>query len=985
MIRDELTGLLTRKSLFELLKDIQNIYVVMIDVDHFKVINDTFGHRIGDKVLSVIGNILKDMEGEGIYPIRYAGDEFVILIRKDKESLQSILESIIYSIKSYSFVSQEGDSFNVSLSFGIYSKTEKDSVEQAIRRADKALLISKSTGRDKIVFWEDIINDNIDREKDIPFVGREKAFDVLLSWYKKKKSPFLLIEGSKGQGKTRFLKEIEGFLSPYDIIFVKYYVIKGKTSVSYKSVLDIMKECINKCDVGNKYKSKLYDTINNMKVNGYAEYSEIAELFDQIVQEMKKNVLIIIDDFNWFDEADMDVMQYIIRKNKNKIRVIASVDRKDIIFMPEYTILKEIYNSKDVEIISLSNINKEEIYRALLKYYSKYLPSYVIDEIYNVTGGNPFLLSSIIENIREIDNIYSLFNMQIKHSVYKLISYFIGNLDDRTTDLLYIIAFTEKGIPASLIDTIGGVDIWYKIEQLEKDNILYMDKKGYVKIRYGIIRLGFFYLPIYRMRRIMVSLGKMDISGKEIYKIYFYMGNISKGIEKIKELLKGGIEPADLLKLISIIKDYDQVRKEKEIVIPLIDYMLKYGMDKAVDTIYSSIVFEESFEYFDLFIRYNIRKKNIVEARSLLKKVEEIYGDKEQYLPYILYRQYYLDSLEGKYKFNHYREKMEKYKNSKYYVDIYNTYINNLIHFDKNIKEAEQMATHVLSIALKMNYAIGIANIYALIGTILFKKHEFEDSFNIYKKSLEFYIKEKDISRIASIYLNMGNVLIEEGKWRSGLKHYKESLEYSRMSGSMASVARTLNNMATIYIQMNNIDTAISMIEDAFVIASDIANPRIIGITLFNKGMAYLVKKEFAMAIHNLEEASNIFENAGFRYLKDISETAIAEVLLWMGEKEWAKEKLEDLQKKDLSAEFLFYLANLEKKEINNIIEMIDKVDEDDFTKARYYFLSALYLKRINKNIALSLLMEADGLFAYLDSHKYIMEIKNLYKELSND
>ena len=159
---DELTGLTSRRHFFAILGSEmfrarikgESLCMMMLDIDHFKNINDTYGHLAGDMILKQLGKILK----ENTYPLdyvgRYGGDEFIILMPetsystaiKVAEKLRKIIDSCHWDIGE--------KRISVTVSIGIASIDSEDSNE-LISRADKALYMAKEKGRNCIVCWEE--------------------------------------------------------------------------------------------------------------------------------------------------------------------------------------------------------------------------------------------------------------------------------------------------------------------------------------------------------------------------------------------------------------------------------------------------------------------------------------------------------------------------------------------------------------------------------------------------------------------------------------------------------------------------------------------------------------------------------------------------------------------------------------------------------------------------------------------------------------
>lgn len=158
---DALTGISNRKAFdtaFEetigtALKDEEHFYLLIADIDHFKLFNDTFGHLIGDKVLKFVANTLNNCSGKNNLAARFGGEEFAIIVQENTlAKAEAIAENIRISISSGELKDKvSGKSFGkLTISIGIAQFRINDKANDLIQRADQALYLAKERGRDRI-------------------------------------------------------------------------------------------------------------------------------------------------------------------------------------------------------------------------------------------------------------------------------------------------------------------------------------------------------------------------------------------------------------------------------------------------------------------------------------------------------------------------------------------------------------------------------------------------------------------------------------------------------------------------------------------------------------------------------------------------------------------------------------------------------------------------------------------------------------------
>jgi len=164
--RDGLTGLYNRKFLDEHSKKLipqvkrkdSSIGILMLDMDHFKAVNDEYGHDIGDKVLRELATILEENVRESDLVIRYGGEEFIVLlvdVASESDAL-AVANKIAQKVRENEISVYAGNKLKKTVSIGL-SMYPKDStvLDTVIKNADIALYEAKSSGRDKVVRFKE--------------------------------------------------------------------------------------------------------------------------------------------------------------------------------------------------------------------------------------------------------------------------------------------------------------------------------------------------------------------------------------------------------------------------------------------------------------------------------------------------------------------------------------------------------------------------------------------------------------------------------------------------------------------------------------------------------------------------------------------------------------------------------------------------------------------------------------------------------------
>lgn len=156
---DPLTGLYNRRAgrqrLIKLWEESHKNYdvfsVVIGDLDHFKNVNDKYGHDMGDTVLIKISEILKRNCKENDFAVRWGGEEFLLGFCMAREDTCEVLKNISKEIKREAFFVEEGVIFHMSITFGVATFAGQEKIDDLITIADRNLYKGKNSGRDCII------------------------------------------------------------------------------------------------------------------------------------------------------------------------------------------------------------------------------------------------------------------------------------------------------------------------------------------------------------------------------------------------------------------------------------------------------------------------------------------------------------------------------------------------------------------------------------------------------------------------------------------------------------------------------------------------------------------------------------------------------------------------------------------------------------------------------------------------------------------
>ncbi|GAB6844607.1 diguanylate cyclase (GGDEF)-like protein [Methylorubrum rhodinum] len=148
---DPLTGLLNRRALFASEDTADDMALAIVDIDHFKQVNDRYGHLVGDAVICAVARLMADHLGDLGRVGRVGGEEFAFLSSKVAQKLLELRLNKFREAVASASISVEGQKVSVSVSGGLALRFDDQSIDELYVAADRALYAAKASGRNRIL------------------------------------------------------------------------------------------------------------------------------------------------------------------------------------------------------------------------------------------------------------------------------------------------------------------------------------------------------------------------------------------------------------------------------------------------------------------------------------------------------------------------------------------------------------------------------------------------------------------------------------------------------------------------------------------------------------------------------------------------------------------------------------------------------------------------------------------------------------------
>jgi len=444
IFEDELTGLSNRRFLLNYFEqkvqwdalESSPLSLLMMDLDYFKRINDTHGHHSGDQALTFLARLLKEVAGEQGIPIRYGGDEFMILVPGGpKPAAMDMGKQLRERIHAQPLHLEDRKvDLHLTLSIGVATAPEDaQSGKVLIQKADTALYHAKKSGRDRVANATEIALKEVSVKAALQLLDARHVssrgeylaqVSEVLKQFDAGASQVVLVEGASGMGKTTFLEAIRTNLMAGEGYVVRVNGVKQESYRPYYLITNILVNLLNqKEDKGaaafqslntkeTAYLAKVLPQLQGPVELRIAEdevikrqgiFNTITKFVYQVLDSQP--LVVLIDDIQLADEATLMVLRRLILRRGVPIFICGTcTELKPVAEEEQATPIERFYADQKLDLaimkITLAPLTASDIETFLKTLFPQLsAPPNFEQTLAEATKGNPLFLSEILRKL----------------------------------------------------------------------------------------------------------------------------------------------------------------------------------------------------------------------------------------------------------------------------------------------------------------------------------------------------------------------------------------------------------------------------------------------------------------------------------------------------------------------------------------------------------------------------------------------------------
>jgi len=840
--------------------------LVIIDVDHFKEINDTKGHAVGDRVLIQLANVLREELRNQGWIFRYAGDEFIALLRNgNDQNIRTFCSRLLQKVSDLSRNTSSIEVENVSVSIG-YSTYPNDtrSIGDLLESADRALYFSKRAGRNSAHSAQEISPKEKGGIAGWPMpvscptlIGRQQQWNLLQHHFSECRNGhgrLIFVNGEAGIGKSRLIRHFMRRQRASD-----YHILMGECTEativhSYGPIRDALKK---------GFEAKDPATVNVYKELGDAHRRVLLELVPQF-DRFEKNIIpsttstdryfllesiflllrglsrqlptvLILEDIHWSDEATLSLIQFLAKNiHKERILLIVTLREEEATDSTIPTILQSMSRENLYDKIELQPLSFQEsslMVQEILRGHP--VAPGVQQWIHSEAEGIPFYLEELLKllmdegylekHLEEI-RLRKPDKLVLPYSIRALIRRRIERLNQASQKLLGFASIIGNEFDLKTLVRLTGENEGQLLDMLEE-----ITRMGLIReiAEGGVEQFAFRHSKIREV--IYNEMGQIrkkkyhrkvaeiieELHGHEIQ---LYAEDLAYHFEQAEEEAKAGLFSLIAGRKALQIHAYADASKH---FYRCIHYHKSKGEAAAI---FSNDQQIELYTSYGIALEAMGRWDDAVECYELLFRIPDaptpLKSDAWNHLSRLFYKR-----------------------------EI----------FSKSLTLAES----AMNAARECGYGEGICKSHQNIGTNYWRTSQYAKALQHMDAALEMTDAGKESEQRSKLLNIRGIILLEQSRYESSRSSFQEALEFSQKCGHKIGIIESLVNMSLIEHLQGKLHDARQRLVRAFTLAQEAADPISIATCCVNQA-----ELEFKLANYELgkrlnEKAESIYEELG--------------------------------------------------------------------------------------------------------------------------
>ena len=868
---DDLTGLYNRRFFRHCVaeqkaqSDHTNLpfALLIMDIDHFKQINDTQGHAVGDQVLIHVAAVLKEELRERGWLFRYAGDEFVGLVRNGNEDhVQMLCNRILQKISELAGNQNLSvPNLSISIGYAVYPNDTR-SIGDLLEAADRALYASKHAGRNTSHSAHEIAQKQKEMMGNWPLpvqcaslIGRQHSWNLLQHHFlecRNGRGRLIFITGEAGIGKSRLIRHFIRRQRVSD-----YHILSGECTEativhSYGPIRDALKK---------GFEAKDPATVNVYKELSEAHRQVLLELVPQFDRFEKKPLVItkstdryfllesiflllqglsrqlptvlILEDIHWGDEATLSLLQFIAKNiHKEKLLVVVTLREEEAVHSAIPSILQSMSRENLYDRVELKPLSLDETSLMLKEIFRGYPVSSSLQQwLYSESEGIPFYVEELLKLLID-ENYLQRSEEEIRlttpdkfilpYSIRALIQRRIQRLDDPSRKILALASIIGKEFDLKTLTRLTGdnegqlLDI---LENLTKLQLIHEESEG------GAERFTFHHNKIrdviydetgnIRRKKYHRNVGEI-LEELHADEIQLYAEDLAYHFEKAEEPAKAGY--------------YSLVAGKKALQIH---------------------AYLDAYNHFHRCFQYTKREQDISNIFELPQLID-------------LYTHQAL-ALEA---LGRWDEAVQTYEllfalakdsqDATVQVDGWN-HLSRIFYKRENFLKALSLAELALKESERLMYRQGACVSHQSMGRIYWRTSQYDKALQHIDAALSLIEPQEEPERKSKLLNSKGIVLLERSQYKEALSIFQEALLISQKDEHSLGMIESLVNMSLIEHLLGKLHDARQRLIRAYALAQELADPVSIAACSVNQA-------ELEFKLSNYELGKRLNEKAGKIY-----------------------------------------------------------------------------------------------------------------------